>query len=130
MCGVCLAPLRFPTLHRQLANEVLTYIRGGAEPAERMIRNLLDCEHDFINCDHPDFIGGRGAIRQVMQERSTRGARGKVSRHTVECHTCTQVCSGQAFFVNCDCCAARMLAGMAANRRLSCPSPMWYSYEL
>ena len=39
-----------------------------------MIRSLLDCEYDFINCDHAEFIGGRGAIRAVMQERSVRAA--------------------------------------------------------
>ena len=37
-----------------------------------MIRHLVECEHDYINCDHPEFIGGRGAIRQVMQERSIK----------------------------------------------------------
>jgi len=67
---------RFPGLQRGLAGAVLEFIRSGAEPAERMIRSLVECEHDFINCDHPEFIGGRGAIRAVMQERSLRVAGG------------------------------------------------------
>lgn len=75
-----LLPLRahasFPVLQRELAGAVLGYIRSGAEPAERMIRSLVECEHDFINTDHPEFIGGRGAIRAVMQERSLRAAAG------------------------------------------------------
>ncbi|KAG1666352.1 hypothetical protein FOA52_007890 [Chlamydomonas sp. UWO 241] len=67
---------RFPTLQRSLAHAVMDFIRGGAEPAEKMIRALVECEHDYINCDHPEFIGGRGAIRAVMQERSVRVPRG------------------------------------------------------
>ncbi|KAJ9521046.1 hypothetical protein QJQ45_022772 [Haematococcus lacustris] len=72
--------IRFPGLQRALAGAVVDFITGNAEPAERMIRELVDCEHDFINCDHPDFIGGRGAIRAVMQERSLRAAQGVAGR--------------------------------------------------
>ncbi|KAF5830210.1 Dynamin GTPase effector domain-containing protein [Dunaliella salina] len=67
---------RFPSLQRQLAVSVLEFIRSGADPAERMIGNLIECEHDFINCDHPEFIGGRGAIRAVMQDRALRATQG------------------------------------------------------
>ncbi|MEW5310694.1 MAG: hypothetical protein WDW38_002465 [Sanguina aurantia] len=66
---------RFPALQRQLSAAVLEFIRDGAEPAERMIRSLLECEHDYINCDHSEFIGGRGAIRAVMHERGLRQAK-------------------------------------------------------
>lgn len=55
----------------------MDFIRSGADPAERMIRHLVECEHDYINCDHPEFIGGRGAIRAVMQERSVRAAQSR-----------------------------------------------------
>eukprot|EP00200_Dunaliella_tertiolecta_P012263 CAMPEP_0202375302 /NCGR_PEP_ID=MMETSP1127-20130417/6003_1 /ASSEMBLY_ACC=CAM_ASM_000462 /TAXON_ID=3047 /ORGANISM="Dunaliella tertiolecta, Strain CCMP1320" /LENGTH=673 /DNA_ID=CAMNT_0048972739 /DNA_START=12 /DNA_END=2029 /DNA_ORIENTATION=- len=67
---------RFPGLQRQLAVSVLEFIRSGADPAERMIGSLIECEHDFINCDHPEFIGGRGAIRAVMQDRALRATQG------------------------------------------------------
>eukprot|EP00967_Tisochrysis_lutea_P111879 scaffold176237_cov18-Tisochrysis_lutea.AAC.4 len=72
-CG-CNELLR--TLKRQLAVSVLEFIRSGADPAERMIGSLIECEHDFINCDHPEFIGGRGAIRAVMQDRALRATQG------------------------------------------------------
>ena len=65
---------RFPALQRALAHAVMDYIRSGAEPAERMIRHLVECELDYINCDHPEFIGSRAAIRQVVDERSMRAA--------------------------------------------------------
>eukprot|EP00198_Chlamydomonas_reinhardtii_P007892 XP_001697229.1 dynamin-related GTPase [Chlamydomonas reinhardtii] len=58
---------RFPQLQRHLAHAVVDFIHSGTLPADSMIRSLVDCECDYINCDHPDFIGGRGAIRSVMQ---------------------------------------------------------------
>ena len=68
---------RFPALQRALAHAVMDYIRSGAEPAERMIRHLVECELDYINCDHPEFIGSRAAIRQVVDERSMRAGHGQ-----------------------------------------------------
>lgn len=28
-----------------------------------MIRELIACEHEYINTDHPDFIGGTRAVK-------------------------------------------------------------------
>ena len=38
-------------------------MQSGAEPAEKMIRELVACEHEYINTDHPDFIGGTRAVK-------------------------------------------------------------------
>lgn len=48
-----------------MVEAVEEYVNSGAQPAERMIRDLIDCEHSYINTDHPDFIGGSRAIAQV-----------------------------------------------------------------
>ena len=45
------------------------FINEGAAPAERMIRDLVSCEHSYINTDHPQFIGGSRAIATVMERR-------------------------------------------------------------
>ncbi len=42
------------------------FIMQGAAPADRMIRDLVACEHAYINTDHPSFIGGNRAIAQVI----------------------------------------------------------------
>ncbi|WIA15453.1 hypothetical protein OEZ85_002099 [Tetradesmus obliquus] len=63
---------RFPALQRRLAAAVLEYIQSGAEPAEKMIRELVACEHEYINTDHPDFIGGTRAVKAVMEAREAR----------------------------------------------------------
>eukprot|EP00878_Enallax_costatus_P013508 GHUV01014123.1.p1 GENE.GHUV01014123.1~~GHUV01014123.1.p1 ORF type:complete len:883 (+),score=283.34 GHUV01014123.1:471-3119(+) len=65
---------RFPVLQRRLATAVIEYIQAGAEPAEKMIRELIACEHEYINTDHPDFIGGTRAVKAVMEEREARKA--------------------------------------------------------
>jgi len=49
----------------RLRAAVEDFINEGAEPAERMIRDLVDCEHAYINTDHPQFIGGNRALSQV-----------------------------------------------------------------
>lgn len=63
---------KYPVLQRRLATSVLIWIQQGAEPAERMISDLVECEHDFINTDHPEFIGGTRAVRVVMEQREIR----------------------------------------------------------
>ncbi|GBF90976.1 hypothetical protein Rsub_03831 [Raphidocelis subcapitata] len=71
--GACPRDLpRFPNLQRRLAAAVLEFIQAGADPAERMIRALVECEHDYINTDHPEFIGGTRAIKAVIEEREAR----------------------------------------------------------
>ena len=49
----------------RLVEAVEEYVNSGAQPAESMIRDLIECEHSYINTDHPDFIGGSRAIAQV-----------------------------------------------------------------
>jgi Dynamin central region len=69
------------TLHtqRRLMTAVEDFINEGAAPAERMIRDLVACEHAYINTDHPSFVGGNRAIAQVN---------GVVVTHT---HTCQRL---------------------------------------
>ena len=54
---------------RQLQEKMEEFITQGAAPADRMIRDLVACEHAYINTDHPAFIGGNRAIAQVMERR-------------------------------------------------------------
>ena len=48
------------------------FVSSGAAPAERMIRDLVDCEHSYINTDHANFIGGSRAIAQARAEGCRR----------------------------------------------------------
>eukprot|EP00884_Botryococcus_braunii_P002074 jgi/Botrbrau1/11868/Bobra.126_2s0004.2 len=67
----CVPPdvARFPRLQARLVSAVQSFIDEGARPAERMIRDFVDCERSYINTDHPGFIGGSRAIAEVMDRR-------------------------------------------------------------
>lgn len=58
-----------PLLQVRLRAAVEDFISEGAAPAERMIRDLVDCEHAYINTDHPQFIGGNRALSQVHTQQ-------------------------------------------------------------
>lgn len=38
------------------------FIKSGADPAEKMIKGLLDCELDFINVGYVDFSTWRHTV--------------------------------------------------------------------
>ena len=61
-------------LERRLGEAVGQFILQGAQPADRMIRDLVACEHDYINTDHPEFIGGSRAVEVVMESMQMRKA--------------------------------------------------------
>lgn len=63
---------RFASLQKKVTDATSEFIRSGGLPAEEMIKNLIDCEYDYINYDHEDFIGGSNAVAEVMME-SRRG---------------------------------------------------------
>ncbi|KAK9840112.1 hypothetical protein WJX74_003564 [Apatococcus lobatus] len=71
IAGQCAPPdiARFPVLQRNMTTAVEEFINEGAGPAEQMIRSLVDCEHSYINTDHPGFIGGTEALATVMRRR-------------------------------------------------------------
>ena len=62
----------FVCVQVRLRSAVEDFIDEGAAPAERMIRDLVECEHAYINTDHPQFIGGNRALSQVKQGRHSR----------------------------------------------------------
>ena len=58
----------------RLVEAVEEFVNSGAQPAECMIRDLIECEHSYINTDHPDFIGGSRAIAQVGRPSDCGGS--------------------------------------------------------
>ena len=57
-------------MQSHLTESVEEFIDSGAEPTQRMICDLVDCELAYINTDHPSFIGGSKAISMIMERRS------------------------------------------------------------
>ncbi|XP_024161414.1 dynamin-related protein 3A isoform X2 [Rosa chinensis] len=66
---------RFPVLRMRLDEVMVNFLRDGAQPAERMIENLIEMEADYINTSHPNFLGGNRAAEIAMHElKSPQGA--------------------------------------------------------
>eukprot|EP00210_Caulerpa_lentillifera_P001828 g1758.t1 len=63
---------RFSHLQKTIIDSASEFIRSGGLPAEEMIRNLIECEYEYINYDHKDFIGGSNAVAEVMSDRRLR----------------------------------------------------------
>ncbi|XP_040365716.1 dynamin-related protein 3A isoform X2 [Rosa chinensis] len=59
---------RFPVLRMRLDEVIVNFLRDGAQPAERMIENLIEMEVDYINTSHPNFLGGSRAAEIAMHE--------------------------------------------------------------
>ncbi|XP_062023348.1 dynamin-related protein 3A-like [Rosa rugosa] len=59
---------RFPVLRMRLDEVMVNFLRDGAQPAERMIENLIEMEVDYINTSHPNFLGGNRAAEIAMHE--------------------------------------------------------------
>ena len=66
---------RFPKLQAVMRDAVEDFISHGAIPAEKMIKNHIQCEVAFVNTSHPCFIGGDKAIAQVLEAKG-RGLSG------------------------------------------------------
>ncbi|KAM6542028.1 hypothetical protein CsatB_006475 [Cannabis sativa] len=65
---------RFPKLRRRMDEIMVKFVRDGVKPAERMIRNLIEMEMDYINSSHPNFLGGSKAVELASEQlRSQQG---------------------------------------------------------
>eukprot|EP00210_Caulerpa_lentillifera_P006853 g6550.t2 len=67
----CVSPelFRFNYLQTMITDCAVEFIKSGGLPAEEMIRNLIDCESEYINYDHKDFIQGTNVIAEIMFHR-------------------------------------------------------------
>ena len=75
---------RFPKLQTCMMESVEDFIALGASPAEKMIRNLIQCELSYINTSNPRFIGGNEAIAQMSGKKPTSPKKQKKPPHQKE----------------------------------------------
>jgi dynamin 1-like protein len=65
---------RFQTLKDRVVetvNQLLVKCRG---PTKRMINDLINIEMSYINTNHPDFVGGGGAINSIFEKMAIQAA--------------------------------------------------------
>jgi dynamin 1-like protein len=59
---------RFGRLRQQVIDVVGQLLHSLIEPTKRMIADLVAIELAFINTSHPDFIGGDGALSNILDK--------------------------------------------------------------
>ena len=80
---LCVPPelQRFGDLHERVVEVVHNLLRRLLDPAKTMVTNLVHIERAFINCAHPDFVGGSEAVNHAnsLMRRHDSGTSGAVS---------------------------------------------------
>lgn len=60
--------VRFANLREQVVEVVNNLLNKYKNPTREMIANLINIELAFINTNHPDFVGGDGAITTILEK--------------------------------------------------------------
>jgi dynamin 1-like protein len=58
---------RFMALRERVVEVVNDLLHKCKIPARKMINNLIAMELAYINTNHPDFLGGGGAISKIIE---------------------------------------------------------------
>ncbi|KAJ1860133.1 Dynamin- GTPase protein [Coemansia sp. RSA 2703] len=59
---------RYPRLHNKVVEVVSDLLRERVGPASAYVESLIAIERAYINTNHPDFIGGPGAISDLQRK--------------------------------------------------------------
>ncbi|CAG8546416.1 11428_t:CDS:10 [Acaulospora colombiana] len=74
---------RYPRLHAKLLEVVSDLLRERLTPTSSYVESLINIQRAYINTNHPDFIGGGGAISDLMKKNEKkRREYEKLSRRT------------------------------------------------
>ncbi|KAJ2598079.1 Dynamin- GTPase protein [Coemansia sp. RSA 1721] len=59
---------RYPRLHAKVMEVVSDLLRERVSPTTAYVESLIAIERAYINTNHPDFIGGSGAISDLQRK--------------------------------------------------------------
>eukprot|EP01116_Phalansterium_solitarium_P023937 TRINITY_DN8617_c0_g1_i1.p1 TRINITY_DN8617_c0_g1~~TRINITY_DN8617_c0_g1_i1.p1 ORF type:complete len:764 (-),score=155.95 TRINITY_DN8617_c0_g1_i1:185-2476(-) len=62
--------MRFANLRERVVDVVGNLLNKYRTPSREMIQHLVAIELAFVNTNHPDFIGGDGAITKILERMS------------------------------------------------------------
>ena len=70
---------RYPKLQMRLIEVVSELLRERLGPTSAYVESLIAIERAYINTNHPNFLGGAGAMSTVLQQKTARdrGLRGE-----------------------------------------------------
>ncbi|CCG81694.1 putative Dynamin-like GTPase Dnm1 [Taphrina deformans PYCC 5710] len=63
---------RYPRLQMRLIEVVSDLLRERLGPTSAYVENLIAIQRAYINTNHPNFLGGAGAVSNVLNQRSER----------------------------------------------------------
>ncbi|PVU95954.1 hypothetical protein BB561_001487 [Smittium simulii] len=59
---------RFPKLHQKVISVVSKLLRERVLPTSEYVESIIAVERAYINTNHPDFIGGTGALEELNRK--------------------------------------------------------------
>ncbi|KAJ1823832.1 Dynamin- GTPase protein [Coemansia sp. RSA 2675] len=77
---------RYPRLHARVMEVVSDLLRERVGPTAAYVESLISIERAYINTNHPDFIGGPGAISDLqrkMERKRKEASRSRVGNKAV-----------------------------------------------
>ncbi|CAG8628206.1 8916_t:CDS:10 [Acaulospora morrowiae] len=63
---------RYPRLHAKLLEVVSDLLRERLTPTSTYVESLISIQRAYINTNHPDFIGGGGAISDLVKKNEKK----------------------------------------------------------
>lgn len=69
---------RYPRLQMRLIEVISELLRERLSPTSSYVENLIAIQRAYINTNHPNFLGGAGAVSRVLNQKSENEKR-KVS---------------------------------------------------
>ena len=63
---------RYPRLHSKLLEVVSDLLRERLAPTSSYVESLISIQRAYINTNHPDFIGGSGAISDLVRKNERK----------------------------------------------------------
>ncbi|PVU84923.1 hypothetical protein BB560_007213 [Smittium megazygosporum] len=59
---------RFPKLHQKVMSVASELLRECVQPTSEYVESIIAVERAYINTNHPDFIGGAGALAELQRK--------------------------------------------------------------
>ncbi|ORY81891.1 Dynamin central region-domain-containing protein [Protomyces lactucae-debilis] len=63
---------RYPKLQMRLIEVVSDLLRERLKPTSDYVESLIAIQRAYINTNHPNFLGGAGAVSTVLQQKSDK----------------------------------------------------------
>ncbi|OMH81801.1 Dynamin-related protein DNM1, partial [Zancudomyces culisetae] len=85
---------RYPKLHRGVMRVVSELLRERVGPTSTYVESLIAIEQAYINTNHPDFIGGSGALIELQKKAEIKRRQNARAAAVAAMQSATNAASG------------------------------------